>query len=123
MDYDDFRIDYQDYIPAQQPLRESLCTLGNGYFATRGAHESSTAGGVHYPGTYLAGGYNRLESRVAGEIIESEDLVNWPNWLVLTFHVDQTGGAQKGYPAVMIPEAHFPSGPHERCPPGCNPVA
>jgi trehalose/maltose hydrolase-like predicted phosphorylase len=37
------------------------------------------------PGTYLAGGYNRLESKVSGRIIENEDLVNWPNWLCLSF--------------------------------------
>ncbi len=27
--------EYQGYEPADQHLRESLCTLGNGYFATR----------------------------------------------------------------------------------------
>ncbi len=40
---------------------------------------------MHYPGTYVAGGYNRLESEVSGRIIENEDLVNWPNWLPLNF--------------------------------------
>jgi hypothetical protein len=39
------------------------------------------AGGAHCPGTYLAGGYNRLETEIAGRVIENEDLVNWPNWL------------------------------------------
>ena len=76
---------YDDWNPDQQPLREALCTLGNGYFATRGAAEELPAGGPHYPGTYLAGGYNRLESEVSGRIIENEDLVNWPNWLCLSF--------------------------------------
>ena len=37
------------------------------------------------PGTYLAGGYNRLKTEVSGREIENEDLVNWPNWLCLTF--------------------------------------
>lgn len=78
---------YEEYNPEQEPLRESLCTLGNGYFATRGAHESSKVGGVHYPGTYLAGGYNRLETKIAGQILENEDFVNWPNWLFLTFKI------------------------------------
>jgi trehalose/maltose hydrolase-like predicted phosphorylase len=40
---------------------------------------------VHYPGTYVAGCYNRLVSRVAGREVENEDLVNVPNWLPLTF--------------------------------------
>jgi alpha,alpha-trehalase len=35
-------------------LREALCTVGNGYMATRGAAPESSAGEHHYPGTYLA---------------------------------------------------------------------
>ena len=76
---------YEDYVPEQEGLREALCTLGNGYFATRGAAPETRAGEIHYPGTYLAGGYNRLQSRVADRIIENEDLVNMPNWLCLNF--------------------------------------
>lgn len=76
---------YRGWDPAAQPLREALTTLGNGYFATRGAAEEARAGGPHYPGTYLAGGYDRLESEIAGRVVENEDLVNWPNWLALTF--------------------------------------
>ncbi|HSP57488.1 MAG TPA: glycoside hydrolase family 65 protein, partial [Halomonas sp.] len=81
----DWALDYHDFDPAQEGLRESLCTLGNGYFAARGAAEESEAGEVHYPGTYLAGGYNRLSTEIAGRVIENEDLVNLPNWLCLTF--------------------------------------
>ena len=36
-------------------------------------------------GTYLAGGYNRLQTEIAGRIVENEDLVNLPNWLSLSF--------------------------------------
>lgn len=76
---------YNEWDPAKEPLREALCTLGNGYFATRGAAEWAKAGDPHYPGTYLAGGYNRLETEVSGRTVENEDLVNWPNWLYLNF--------------------------------------
>jgi alpha,alpha-trehalase len=62
--------------------------LGNGYFATRGASAQSDADEVHYPGTYCAGGYNRLQTEIAGRVIENEDLVNMPNWLVLKFRID-----------------------------------
>jgi len=79
---------YDDYVPDQEGLREALCTLGNGYFATRGAAPDALADGVHYPGTYFAGGYNRLTSEVAGRKVENEDLVNFPNWLPLTFRID-----------------------------------
>ncbi|GAA4445543.1 hypothetical protein GCM10023188_48890 [Pontibacter saemangeumensis] len=82
----DWKIIYENWVPEEQPLREALCTLGNGYIATRGAFEETTADEkVHYPGTYLAGGYNRLMSEVADRKIENEDLVNCPNWLPLTF--------------------------------------
>jgi alpha,alpha-trehalase len=37
------------------------------------------------PGTYLAGGYNRLQTKIAGRMIENEDLVNMPNWLITRF--------------------------------------
>ena len=30
-------VTYEGFDPVQEPLREALCTLGNGYFATRGA--------------------------------------------------------------------------------------
>lgn len=79
---------YDKYEPDQEGLRETLCTLGNGYFATRGAAPDSTADNVHYPGTYLAGGYNRLTSKVDNREVENEDLVNFPNWLRLTFRID-----------------------------------
>lgn len=76
---------YEELDPGKQGLRETLCALGNGVFVTRGAAEESQADGVHYPGTYLAGGYNRLSTEIAGETIVNEDLVNFPNWLPLTF--------------------------------------
>lgn len=44
--------EYDAYDPAAERLRESLCRLGNGYFATRGAVPECRAGLVHYPATY-----------------------------------------------------------------------
>ena len=79
---------YDSYDTENESLREALCALGNGYFATRGAHEESKDNGQHYPGTYLAGGYNRLKSEIGDKIIENEDLVNWPNWLLLKFRAE-----------------------------------
>ena len=81
----DWTLAYDGFDPAQEGLREALCTLGNGNFATRGAAEEAEAGDVHYPGTYLSGGYNRLKTETFGHTIENEDLVNFPNWLHLTF--------------------------------------
>ena len=80
---------YDGFDPENEDLREALCTLGNGYFATRGAAAESGADDIHYPGTYLAGGYNRLKTEIAGREIENEDLVNLPNWLPLTFRMNE----------------------------------
>ncbi|WP_406403226.1 glycoside hydrolase family 65 protein [Streptomyces uncialis] len=79
--------EYHGYDPASERLREALCTLGNGYFATRGATPECPAGDSHYPGTYAAGCYNRLTSTVAGRQVENEDIVTLPNWLPLRFRI------------------------------------
>ena len=65
----------------------ALCTLGNGYFATRACAAWAAADDTHYPGTYLAGGYNRLRTDIAGRVVENEDLVNFPNWLSLELRI------------------------------------
>ncbi|WP_240777995.1 glycoside hydrolase family 65 protein [Nonomuraea basaltis] len=73
---------YEGFDPASEGLREALCTLGNGRFATRGA---TPDGRIRTPGTYQAGCYDRLASEVAGRTVVNEDLVNLPDWLPLTF--------------------------------------
>lgn len=85
---DQWRFAYESYDPEQEGRREALCALGNGCFVTRGATPDSSADAIHYPGTYLAGVYNRLTSHVDGLKMENEDLVNLPNWLPLTFRID-----------------------------------
>ncbi|MFE4056612.1 glycoside hydrolase family 65 protein [Streptomyces sp. NPDC059096] len=82
---------YEGYDPGSERLRETLCTVGNGYFATRGAASEAPAGPVHYPGTYAAGCYDRLVSTVEGRRTENEDLVNLPNWLPLRYRVRPEG--------------------------------
>ncbi|UFS71898.1 beta-phosphoglucomutase family hydrolase [Geomonas sp. RF6] len=78
---------YESFNPAQEGMREALCALGNGYFTTRGAVPWGRSDAVHYPGTYFAGGYNRLTTDIAGRSIENESLVNFPNWLDLRFRI------------------------------------
>jgi alpha,alpha-trehalase len=87
-DPDTWSLVYTGFEPGSEKHREALSTLGNGYFASRGAAPESAAGENHYPGTYVAGLYNRLESTVAGKTIENESLVNVPNWLSLTFKIE-----------------------------------
>ncbi|QKW05148.1 glycoside hydrolase family 65 protein [Streptomyces sp. NA04227] len=84
---------YEGYDPAQERLRESICTLGNGLFATRGAASEYSAGPSHYPGTYAAGVYDRLVSEVSGRDVENEDMVNLPDWLPLRCRIRTPNGA------------------------------
>jgi alpha,alpha-trehalase len=83
-----WRLTFTGFDPNLQRLRETLCATGNGYFVTRGAQTFVRADKIHYPGTYLAGGYNRLKSDVKGREVENEDLVNLPNWLPLIIRLD-----------------------------------
>ncbi|MEX2566025.1 MAG: glycoside hydrolase family 65 protein [Cyclobacteriaceae bacterium] len=101
---DRFSISYKGWNPKEQKLREALCTLGNGYIATRGAAEESHNNEFNYPGTYLAGGFNRAKTEVSGKIIENEDFVNFPNWLCLTFRPD--GGEWLNLQSQKVLEYH-----------------
>ncbi|GAA2720925.1 glycoside hydrolase family 65 protein [Actinocorallia aurantiaca] len=78
-------LSYTEADPTDESTREALLTLGNGYFATRGAVPEASADGVHYPATYIAGVYNRLASEVHGHVREDESIVNVTNWLPVTF--------------------------------------
>jgi len=80
---------YADPARSQEGVIETMCTLGNGYMGTRGATPWAHDDGVSYPGTYLAGVYNRLHSVVQGRAVEIESLVNAPNWLPVTFRADE----------------------------------
>lgn len=95
---------YGAFSPGEEGLRESLCALGNGYVMTRAAAPEADADDVHYPGTYIAGVYDRAVSRVAGRRVENEDLVNLPNWLPLTFRTED--GPWFGGSADEIIEHH-----------------
>ncbi|NRQ51661.1 glycoside hydrolase family 65 protein [Aeromicrobium stalagmiti] len=81
---DQWNLVFDGFDPELEGTREALLTLGNGYWGTRGSAPGSTADGVHYPGTYLAGIYNRLRSEIGGRMVENEHMVNAPNWASLT---------------------------------------
>lgn len=119
-------LDYDHVDLGGEGLREALCTLGNGYLATRGAAPEAVADGVHYPGTYLAGCFNRLQSEVADHTLEHESNPNLPNWVALTFRIEdgdwfdvaavdvidyrQTLDVQRG---VLTRSVHFREGGRE----------
>jgi beta-phosphoglucomutase family hydrolase len=88
---DNWSLTYHDFDPVKERTREALMTVGNGYFGTRGALEEMQANAIDYPGTYIAGLYNRLESKVGDRMVDNEDFVNCPNWLPVSFRIGEGG--------------------------------
>ena len=88
LEEDGWQITYKNYDREKEKTREALLTVGNGFFGTRGAMEECLAGENHYPGTYIAGLYNRLTSKVGDRDIENEDFVNIPDWTSTSFKIN-----------------------------------
>jgi trehalose/maltose hydrolase-like predicted phosphorylase/beta-phosphoglucomutase-like phosphatase (HAD superfamily) len=91
---------YSDVDRTDEGIVETLCTLANGYLGSRCARPWAEDNGTSYPGTYLAGVYNRLQSEVVGELVEVESLINAPNWLPVTFR--PADGAWLGADDVVV---------------------
>ena len=83
-----FALTYDGFDPHQEGLREALTSTGNGYLCARGTAEWEDADGVHYPGTYAHGVYNRETTILGGLPVLNEDLVNLPNWLVVKVRIE-----------------------------------
>lgn len=88
-DCNTWSIIYDHYDPADEGRREAVLALGNGVLMSRAAAPESIGNGAHYPGTYRVGCYNRLRTNIQGEEVENESLVNLPNWLSLSFRIEQ----------------------------------
>ncbi|NMR32490.1 beta-phosphoglucomutase family hydrolase [Crystallibacter degradans] len=86
---DPWTLVYEGFDPAHEGHREALTALGNGYMATRGARPEHRDDGTHYPGTYLAGVYNRTAGIIHGREMEEEHLVNVPNWLPVDVRIGE----------------------------------
>ncbi|MET8245057.1 glycosyl hydrolase family 65 protein [Streptomyces sp. NPDC005202] len=98
---DDFTLSYDYFDPDSEGLREALTSTGNGFFCTRGTAEWEDMGPVHYPGTYLHGGYNRETTIFDGRPVLNEDLVNLPNWLVLKLRIEGEAAVRFGNVEVL----------------------
>lgn len=84
-DMEAWTLTYDAYDPENEKHIEALCAIGNGYMGSRAACEENHASPSHYPGTYIAGLYNRLTSRVSDRDIQNEDMVNVPDWTWISF--------------------------------------
>ena len=81
-------VTFEGYRPEDVGLREVLCAVGNGYLGSRGCGPESRADGTHYPGTYVAGIFDRATDLVDDVTVEHESMVNLPNWLSVQLRVE-----------------------------------
>lgn len=82
-------LSYHGFHAEQERLREALTTVGNGYFGTRGSLESEPIDDdIHYPGTYIAGLFNKAGTEIHDRTIYNNDFVNCPNWTRVSVHID-----------------------------------
>ena len=88
---DGWNLTYNHFNPADEKLRETLTAIGNGYLGNRGSFEGESASDVHYPGTYIAGVYNKLATKVGGKLIYNNDFVNCPNWTLVELAIGCSG--------------------------------
>eukprot|EP01063_Lacrimia_lanifica_P011419 TRINITY_DN18201_c0_g1_i1.p1 TRINITY_DN18201_c0_g1~~TRINITY_DN18201_c0_g1_i1.p1 ORF type:complete len:1591 (+),score=551.66 TRINITY_DN18201_c0_g1_i1:138-4910(+) len=95
---DSWKLAYTTFQPALELQKETLTTVGNGYFSSRGSFElydrTYTTDGsealVHYPGHYINGLYSRKTSTVGGDhVVENTDLVNCPNWSMIKVRIGE----------------------------------
>jgi len=87
LEFEGWNLTYNDFSAKDEKLRETLLSTGNGYLGIRGAYEGSSISHYHYPGTYIAGIFNRVSSEVHGQTIFNNDFVNTPNWLPIAFRI------------------------------------
>ncbi len=86
---DCWKLSYKHFDENEEKLRETLTTTGNGYFGTRGCFVGVKQNDdVHYPGTYIAGLFNKIPTEVHGRTIYNNDFVNCPNWLLIQLIID-----------------------------------
>lgn len=81
---DGWLLTYDNFDPVMEGMRETLCTLGSGYWASRGSVPGVISDAVHNPGTYCAGIYNRLVTNLDGRAVETEHMVAVPDWMFVT---------------------------------------
>ncbi len=87
INYEGWNLTYTDFSAKEEKVRETLTSSGNGYLGVRGSYEGCSSAQHHYPGTYIAGVFNRVPSEVHGQTVFNNDFVNTPNWLPVEFRI------------------------------------
>ncbi|PXA80622.1 beta-phosphoglucomutase family hydrolase [Auritidibacter sp. NML120636] len=99
-------LNFTGYEPENEGTREALCTLANGYWGTRGSVPGTLASEVHYPGSYAAGVFNRLTTDLQGHVVETEHMVNLPDWTYVTITDDQGTLLSPTNPSLSLEDYH-----------------
>ena len=82
-------LSYKHFDEDQEKLRETLTTVGNGFVGHRNAVSfMKTDEDTHYPGTYIAGLFNKVPTKIADRNIYNNDFVNIPNAFLVEFKFD-----------------------------------
>ncbi|WP_147103783.1 beta-phosphoglucomutase family hydrolase [Nesterenkonia populi] len=92
---------YDSFDPKEEPTRETLTTTANGYWGTRGSYPGTSADAAHYPGNYMAGVFNRLKTDIMGKTVETEHMVNIPNWTFLEITPEAGSPLLPGSPELI----------------------
>lgn len=80
---------YKHFDKEEEKLRETLTTVGNGFVGHRNAISFMKADeDTHYPGTYIAGLFNKVTTKIADREIYNNDFVNVPNAFLVEFKFD-----------------------------------
>lgn len=82
-------LSYQGYDLNEEPTREPLLALGNGYFVTHGALEELEVDPFCRPTTCMANLFYGLKSPFDDQKTNIEDFVDIPNWIPITFKVGE----------------------------------
>ncbi|MGJ9373170.1 beta-phosphoglucomutase family hydrolase [Nesterenkonia sp. CF4.4] len=97
----DWVLSYEGFDPKLEPTREVLMAMANGYWGTRGHYPGTAADATHYPGSYIAGVFNRLKTDLMGKTVETEHMVNVPDWTFLQVTPDAGTPLLPGSPELI----------------------
>ncbi|WP_150461538.1 beta-phosphoglucomutase family hydrolase [Nesterenkonia ebinurensis] len=94
-------LSYDSFEPLQEPTREVLCHMANGYWGTRANYPGTSADATHYPGNYIAGVFNRLNTDIMGKTVETEHMVNIPDWTYVQITPEAGNPLLPGSPELL----------------------
>lgn len=94
-------LSYDTFDPPEEPTREVLFHMANGYWGTRASYPGTSADATHYQGNYIAGVFNRLKTDLMGKTVETEHMVNIPDWTFMQITPEAGSPLLPGSPELL----------------------